>query len=78
MDVLDPRLAVIAAGAALVGSERVRKIVGRGFGYVAAGAIRVGSPAVNAGRQVVEEARDVAGHEVASRRQMPRPKASAV
>jgi hypothetical protein len=77
MDVLDPRLAAIAAGAALIGSERVRRTVGRGFGYLAAGAISVGAPVVNAGRQIVDEARDVAGHESASRRQVPRPSAAA-
>jgi hypothetical protein len=62
MEVLDPRLAVITGvGAALVGSERVRKTVGRGLGYVAGGAAKVGAPiarpVVNAGRDIVGEAR---------------------
>jgi hypothetical protein len=64
MDVLDPRMAVIGVGAALVGSEKVRRTVGRGVGYVAAGAAKVGAPivapVVNAGRDMVGEAREVA------------------
>jgi hypothetical protein len=64
MELLDPRLGLVAAGTAIVGSERVRKAVGRGAGYVAAGAIKVGGPVVrpviDAGRDIVDEARDVA------------------
>jgi hypothetical protein len=57
---LDPRVWLIAGGVALVGSERVRRTVGRGFGYAAAGAMKIGSPVVDAGRDIVNEARDVA------------------
>ena len=60
MDVLDPRLALITAGVAVVGSDRVRRGVGRGVGYAAAGAMRLGEPVVQAGREIVEEAREVA------------------
>jgi hypothetical protein len=64
MEVLDPRLAVITVGAALVGSEKVRRTVGRGVGYVAGGAAKVGAPivrpVVNAGRDIVGEAREAA------------------
>jgi hypothetical protein len=75
MEVLDPRMAVITGvGAALVGSERVRRTVGRGLGYAAAGALKVGEPivrpVVNAGRDMVVEAREVAkgdGHAGSSR-----------
>lgn len=64
MEVLDPRLAVIGVGAALVSSESMRKTVGRGVGYAAAGAAKVGGPVVRpvvaAGRDMFDEARDVA------------------
>lgn len=65
MDLLDPRIALLAAGAAVVGSERVRKTVGTGVGYAATGAARVGGPVVgsivNAGRDIVDQAREVSG-----------------
>jgi hypothetical protein len=67
MDVLDPRLALIVGGVAVIGSERVRKVVGRGFGYAAAGAMKIGGPVVDAGRDIVEEARDVASHNGATK-----------
>jgi hypothetical protein len=78
MELLDPRLAGIAAvGAALVGSERVRKTVGRGVGYAASGVATVGGPVVrpvlNAGRDIVDEARDVASHDGTTR---SRPRSS--
>jgi hypothetical protein len=63
MELFDPRLGLIAAGAAAVSSERFRKTVGRGLGYAASGAIAVGGPiarpVVNAGRDIVHEARTV-------------------
>jgi hypothetical protein len=63
MELFDPRLGMIAAGAAAVSSERFRKTVGRGLGYAASGAIAVGGPIarplVDAGRDIVEEARAV-------------------
>jgi hypothetical protein len=61
MELLDPRLALLGAGVAVVGSARVRRVVGKGLGYAAAGAMKVGGPVVDAGRDIVEEARDVAG-----------------
>ena len=77
MDVLDPRIATIAAAGALLGSERVRRVVGRGFGYAAAGAIKVGGPVVNAGRDMVEEARDVATHDRSTKARASRAKSAA-
>jgi hypothetical protein len=79
MDVLDldPRIAGIAAAAAVLGSKRVRRVVGRGFGYAAAGAIRVGSPVVDAGRDMVEEARSVAAHNGSPKTKASRPKSAA-
>jgi hypothetical protein len=79
MDVLDldPRVAVIAAGLAVLGSERVRRVVGRGFGYAAAGAMKVGNPVVNAGRDIVDEARDVAAHNGSTKAKAPRAKSAA-
>jgi hypothetical protein len=63
MELFDPRLGLLAAGAAAVSSERFRKTVGRGLGYAASGALAVGGPIarplVNAGRDIVEEARTV-------------------
>lgn len=67
MEVLDPRVALIVGGAAVVGSERVRRVVGKGLGYAAAGVMRVGSPVVGAGRDIVEEAREVATHDGAGK-----------
>jgi hypothetical protein len=77
MDVLDPRIAAIAAAGAVIGSERVRRVVGRGFGYAAARAIRVGGPVVNAGRDIVDEARDVAAHDGSSKTRRPRARSAA-
>lgn len=60
MDVVDPRIGLLAAGVAAVGSERTRKAMGRGVGYAAAAAIKVGGPVARAGRDIYQEARDVA------------------
>lgn len=62
MDVLDvdPRVAALGVGVALVSSHQVRRVLGRGAGYVAAGAMRVGRPVVDAGRDIFGEAREVA------------------
>ena len=64
MELLDPRLGLLAAGAAAVSSERFRKTVGRGVGYAASGVIAVGGPiarpVVGAGRDIFDEARAVA------------------
>lgn len=66
MELLDARFALLAAGMAAVGSERVRKTVGKGLGYAAAGVSTVGGPVVrpvvDAGRDIVNEAREVAGN----------------
>ena len=63
MELFDPRLGLLAAGAAAVSSERFRKTVGRGLGYAASGALAVGGPIarplINAGRDIVDEARAV-------------------
>jgi len=67
MQLLDPRLALVATGLALVGSERVRRTVGRGLGYAASGTMTVAGPVVrpltDTGRDIVDEARDVASRE---------------
>ena len=62
MEFLDPRLAVLSLGVAAVASERVRRVIGRGIGYAAAGTVIVAGPVVDAGRDIVAEARDVARH----------------
>lgn len=67
MTILDPRVGLVAAGAAIVGSERVRRVVGRGAGYAAAGIMKVGAPVVAAGQDIYEEARAVADPGGASR-----------
>jgi hypothetical protein len=63
MELFDPRLGLFAAGAAAVSSERVRKTVGRGLGHAASGVMAVGGPVarpvVDAGRDIVDEARAV-------------------
>jgi hypothetical protein len=61
MNPFDPRLAVIVGiGTAIVSSHRVREVIGRGTGYAAAGAIKLGGTVVDAGRDIYEEASDVA------------------
>jgi hypothetical protein len=61
MNPLDPRLALIAGiGTAIVSSHRVRAVIGRGAGYAAAGAMKVGGTVADAGRDIYEEASDVA------------------
>ncbi len=62
MELLDPRLAVLSLGVAAVASERVRRGIGRGIGYAAAGTMAVTGSIVHAGRDIVDEAREVAGH----------------
>jgi hypothetical protein len=63
MEVFDLRFGLVAAGAAAVSSERVRRTVGRGLGYAATRALAVGRPMVDAGRDIFEEARAVTdGH----------------
>jgi hypothetical protein len=63
MELFDMRLGLLAAGAAAVSSEPVRKTVGKGVGYAATGALAVGTPivrpVVDAGRDIVGEARAV-------------------
>ena len=61
MNPFDPRLALIAGiGAAIMSSHRVRAVIGRGAGYAAAGAMKVGGTVVDAGRDIYEEASEVA------------------
>jgi hypothetical protein len=58
MNPFDPRVALIAGiGAAIVSSHRVRAVIGRGAGYVAAGAMKVGSAVTDSGRDIYDEAR---------------------
>lgn len=77
MELLDPRLALLSLGVAAVASERVRKGFGRGIGYLAAGTVAVTGPVVHAGRDIVEEARDVASRNGPPRSRSPRKKATA-
>jgi hypothetical protein len=76
MNPFDPRLAVIVGvGTAVVSSHRVRAVIGRGAGYAAAGAMRVSGTVVNAGRDIYEEASDVAASQNnAGRKAKPRAK----
>ncbi len=60
MEFLDPRLALLSVGIAAVASERVRRTIGRGIGYAAAGTMKVGGEVAHAGRDIVDEARHVA------------------
>jgi hypothetical protein len=59
----DPRVMVVGAGIALVTSERARKVVGRGLGFVAAGTMKLGGPVAHAAEDIYDEARHVAGHD---------------
>ena len=79
MNPFDPRLAVITGlAAAIVSSHRVRTVIGRGAGYAAAGAMRVGDTVVNAGRDIYEEASDVAAsHNGAGKKTKSRAKSAA-
>lgn len=78
MELFDPRLGLLAAGAAAVSSERVRKTVGRGVGYAASGVIAVGGPIarpmVDAGRDIVQEARAVTNGNGSTRTKSSRSK----
>lgn len=73
MELLDPRMAVLSLAIAAVASERVRRGVGRGIGYVAAGTMKVGGTVVDAGRDIVDEAREVAAHDGAAHHATARP-----
>ena len=78
MEVLDPRFALIAGIGSAMASERVRRTVGRGAGYVAKGALYVGGPVIHAGQEIFEEAREVAApHNGAGAKRAPRSKAAA-
>ena len=66
VDVFDPRLALLSLGIAAVASERVRKVIGQSIGYAAAGTAKVSGSVADAGRDIVDEARRVAGHETTS------------
>jgi hypothetical protein len=79
MNPFDPRVAVITGiAAAIVSSHRVRAIVGRGAGYAAAGAIKASDAVVSAGRDIYEEASEVAAtHDGTVKQPKPRAKAAA-
>ena len=77
MELLDPRLALLSLGVAAVASERVRKGAGRGIGYLVAGTVAVTGPVVHAGRDIVEEAREVASRNGMSSSTSSREKATA-
>jgi len=80
MNPFDPRLAVITGvAAAIVSSHRVRAVIGRGAGYAAAGAMKVGDTVVSAGRDIYEEASEVAASQngAARKKSKTRAKSSA-
>jgi hypothetical protein len=78
MDPFDPRIALITGiGAAIVSSHRVRAVIGRSAGYVAAGAMKVGSAVADSGRDIYDEARMTAAHENAGTKPKSRPKTAA-
>ena len=77
MEFVDPRLALLSVGIAAVASERVRKGIGRGIGYVAAGTMTIGGTVVHAGRDIVDEAREVASHNGTTKPAASRKKAAA-
>ena len=56
----DPRFALLGGLAAGVASERFRRSVGRGIGYVARGVLVVGGPVGIVFRDVYDSAREVA------------------
>jgi hypothetical protein len=60
----------------MIGSERVRRTVGKGIGYTAAGAKKIGGPIVDAGRDIVDEAREVASHDGGRKTRSSRAKSS--
>jgi hypothetical protein len=63
MEVLDPKVALVTGvGAAVLSSHRVREVVGRGAGFAVAGASRIASPVVHAGKDIYGEARQVASN----------------
>jgi hypothetical protein len=69
---------LVGVGAAIVGSERVRRTIGRGAGFVAGNAMKLGSPVIHAGQDIVEDARDVAApHARAGQARSSRSKAAA-
>ena len=82
MSVMDPRLAVIAGvGGAVLGSHRVRSVIGRGAGYTVKGVMTVAGPVVrpvvHAGEDIVYEARHTAeGNGATSRASRRRTKAA--
>jgi len=78
MNPFDPRFALITGlGAAIVSSHRVRAVIGRGAGYAAAGAMKVGGTVVDAGRDIYEEASEVAApHNGTVKKSKPRAKAA--
>jgi predicted membrane protein len=81
MELLDARLGLLVAGAAAVSSEQVRKTVGRGLGYAITGAIALGGPVarplIEAGRDIFEEARTVAGTKSSTKTRSSRSRTSA-
>jgi uncharacterized protein (DUF1786 family) len=73
MNPIDPRLALIAGiGTAIVSSHRVRAVIGRGAGYVAAGTMKAGGAVADAGRDIYEEASEVAATNGAAKRSKSR------
>jgi hypothetical protein len=79
MNPFDPRLAVIVGiGTAVLSSHRVRAVVGRGAGYAVAGVVKAGGTVANAGRDIYDEASEVAAHNgTATKRSRSRAKAAA-
>ena len=76
MELIDPRLALIAGvGGAIVGSERVRNVIGRGMGYAAKGVVTVTAPVarpvLHAGEDIFDEARNTAKGDGRAKKRTP-------
>jgi hypothetical protein len=56
----DPTTTLIVGIAAGIAAPPVRRTVGRGIGYAARGVMAAGAPVINIGRDIYDNARDVA------------------
>jgi hypothetical protein len=57
---LNPKIALMGGAAAAVASPRVRRLIGRGLGYGAAGVRRTGGAIVHTGSDIYGSARETA------------------
>jgi hypothetical protein len=69
---------IVGIGTAVLSSHRVRAVIGRGAGYAVAGAKKAGGTMANAGRDIYDEASEVAAADgTATRKSKARAKAAA-